>query len=66
MSANFIQWANQNNMALHEDKFELMVHKHCPQSLLYVLSFTADVMSYNVSTIYIQVMCCSQKVKSKI
>ena len=25
-----IQWANQNNMALHEDKFELMVHKHCP------------------------------------
>ena len=22
-----VQWANQNNMALHEDKFELMVHK---------------------------------------
>ena len=45
-----IQWANQNNMALHEDKFELMVHRHCPQSLLYELPFTADEMSYKVST----------------
>ena len=45
-----IRWANQNNMALHEDKFELMVHKHCPHSLLYKLPFTADEMSYKVST----------------
>ena len=37
-------------MALHEDKFELMVHRHCPQSLLYELPFTADEMSYKVST----------------
>ena len=45
-----IQWANQNSMALHEDKFELMVHKLCPQSLLYELPFVADKMSYKVST----------------
>ena len=45
-----IQWANQNKMALHEDTFELMVHRHCPQSLLYELQFTADEMSYKVST----------------
>ena len=37
-------------MALHEDKFELMVHRHCPQSLLFELPFTADEMSYKVST----------------
>ena len=37
-------------MALHEDKFKLMVHKHCPQSLLNDLPFTADEMSYKVST----------------
>ena len=57
-----IQWANQNNMALHEDKFELMVHRHCPQSLLYELPFTADEMSYKVSTGDV----FTQKVKSKI
>ena len=53
MSAIFrsaIQWAYQNNMAVHKDKFELMVHKHCPQSLLHELPFTADEMSYKVST----------------
>ena len=37
-------------MALHEDEFELMVHKHCPQSLLYELPFIADEMVYKVST----------------
>ena len=35
---------------LYEDKFELMVHKDSPQSLLYELPFTADEMSYKVST----------------
>ena len=45
-----ILWAKQNNMALHEDKFELMVHKHCPGSALYQLPFIADQMSYTVST----------------
>ena len=49
-----IQWTNQNNMALHEDKFKLMVHKHFPQSLLYELPCTTDEMSYNykVSNVY--------------
>ena len=35
---------------LYEDKFELMVHKDSPQSLLYELPFNADEMSYKVST----------------
>ena len=39
-----IQWANQNIMALHEDKLELMVHTICPQSHLYEFQFTADAL----------------------
>ena len=38
-----------NNMALHEDKFELLVHKHCPHSLLYELPFSCEFMTYQTS-----------------
>ena len=42
---------NGQIMALHEDKFELItVQKHCLQTLLYELPFTADEMSNKVST----------------
>ena len=44
-----IAWAKENNMALHEDKFELLVHKHCPQSLIHELPFVCDVATYQVS-----------------
>ena len=26
-----IKWARENNMTLHEDKFECIVHHHCPK-----------------------------------
>jgi hypothetical protein len=29
-----VEWAKCNNMSLHEDKFELLVHRHCPKSTL--------------------------------
>ena len=36
-------------MALHEDKFDLLVHKHCPHSLLYELPFSCELMTYQTS-----------------
>ena len=36
-------------MSLHEDKFEVMIHKHRPHSLLYELPFSICEMSYNTS-----------------
>ena len=47
---NVILWASQNNMSLHEDKFELITHKTCLHSLLYELPFTACEFTYTVST----------------
>ena len=44
-----IKWAKCNNMALHEDKFDLLVHKHCPHSLLYELPFSCELMTYQTS-----------------
>jgi hypothetical protein len=45
-----ITWAKQNNMKLHEDKFDLMVHKHRPNFTLYELPFVCEQMSYTIST----------------
>ena len=45
-----IEWAKHNNMALHEDKFELMVHKHCPNFGLYELPFISEEMTYSTSS----------------
>ena len=47
---SLIQWATQNNMMLHEDKFELLVHKFNPNSVLYDLPFALNHMTYQVST----------------
>jgi len=46
---NVIQWARRNNMALHENKFELMIHKSCPNSLLYEFPFQNETMTYVTS-----------------
>ena len=45
-----IKWAKENNMALHEDKFELMVHKHCPQNSLFEHPFAILDQTYQVSS----------------
>ena len=48
--ASVIKWAKENSMTLHEDKFEVMIHKHCPQSLLYELPFTICEITYTVTS----------------
>ena len=45
-----IRWAKSNNMALHEDKFELLIHKHCPQSTLFEHPFSILSQTYQVSS----------------
>ena len=45
-----IAWAKQNNMELHEDKFEVMVHLYRPSFTLYELPFTCELMAYTIST----------------
>ena len=47
---NTIQWSKANNMMLHDDKFELIIHKHKPKSPVYELPFMSELMSYTVST----------------
>ena len=44
-----VKWAKCNNMALHEDKFELLVHKHCPQNTLLDHPFAILTQVYQVS-----------------
>ena len=46
---NVIAWARENNMALHEDKFELLVHKANPNNSLYELPFVCQSQAYSVS-----------------
>ena len=45
-----ILWAKENNMALHEDKFEYIVHRHSPNSLLLQLPFISEHFVYTVSS----------------
>ena len=45
-----LEWAKCNNMALHENKFELLVHKHSSQSSLFELPFTMLTQTYQVSS----------------
>ena len=45
-----VRWAKENNMALHEDKFEYIVHKWKPTSSFYELPFVAQQFSYSVSS----------------
>ena len=43
-------WSKKNNMALHEDKFELLTHRSNIHNLLLDLPFYNDVNSYSVSS----------------
>ena len=45
-----LEWAKCNNMALNENKFELLVHKHSSQSALFELPFTVLTQTYQVSS----------------
>ena len=42
-----VNWAN--NMALHEDKCELLVHRHCPKNSLSDHLFAIQAQTYEVS-----------------
>ena len=44
-----VNWAKCNNMALHEDKFELLVHRHCPKNSLFDHPFAIQAQTYEVS-----------------
>ena len=41
-----IKWAGENNMTLHEDKFEYIVHHHSPNSLIHQLQFMSELFVY--------------------
>ena len=43
------RWSSENNMQLHEHKFELMSHRCSPSSLFDVLPFSVEQCSYSVS-----------------
>ena len=44
-----IAWAKRNNMVLHEDKFELLVHRGNLNESLYELPFVYQTQTYKVS-----------------
>ena len=41
--------STENNMQLHRDKFELLVHRYKPNDTLHVLPFIAECTSYKIS-----------------
>ena len=45
-----IKWAGENNMTLHEDKFEYIVHRQSPNSLIPQLPFISELFVYTVSS----------------
>ena len=46
-----IKWAgSENNTTLHEDKFEYIVHRHSPNSLILQLPFISKLFVYIVSS----------------
>ena len=47
--SSVIKWSSENNMVLHEDKFELLIHMHAPKSTLYELPFISEVLQYITS-----------------
>ena len=40
----------ENNMTLHEDKFEYIAHRHSPNSLILQLPFISELFVYTVSS----------------
>ncbi len=47
---SIIKWSKENNMMLHEDKFDLLVHKHDTMETLSTLPFFSEVSTYQVSS----------------
>ena len=45
-----IKWAGENNMTLHEDKFEYIVHRHSPNSMILQLPLISEFFVYTVSS----------------
>ena len=46
-----IKWAGENNMTLHDDKFEYIVHHHSPNSLILIqLPFISELFVHTVSS----------------
>ena len=45
-----IHWSLQNNMLLHEDKFDLITHRANPLSTLYELPHISELLSYFTSS----------------
>ena len=45
-----IHWSQQNNMLLHEDKFDLITHRANPLSRLYELPHISELSSYFTSS----------------
>ena len=46
---NIISWSRSNNMKLHEDKFDLLIHRSKRHDTLQELPFMTECMSYHVS-----------------
>ena len=46
---NIIRWSKANNMKLHEDKFDLLVHRSKRNDTLHELPFMSECMTYRVS-----------------
>ena len=47
---NVVRWSQSNNMKLHEDKFELLVHKHKRHDTFHELPFMKEYTSYTTSS----------------
>ena len=46
---NILKWSTENNMRLHEQKFELLIHEANPRNTLHHLPFSRELWSYDVS-----------------
>ena len=46
---NIMKWSVENNMKLHEQKFELLIHEANPRGMLRQLPFGSQFWSYTVS-----------------
>ena len=55
---SILRWAKRNNMQLHEQKFELLVHRAYPVNSLENLPYTSNLYTYQVSE---EVMLSSTK-----
>ena len=45
---NVIEWAKCNNIVLHKEKFERIIHKYAQRSTLHELTFIAELLTYKI------------------